>query len=343
MNKVHDFAASPQSSNVVFNGRPTVSVIIPNYNHGDVLPRAVRAHQSQTLKPAEIIIVDDGSTDDSLSVAEALERDDATVRLIRHSDNRGPNAGINTGLAVSTGQFVTFSAADDVVDPPFLERSIAALQAHPAAAFSFLDPSRLYVDRNWVERVPLALAPKTRYFSPDAFEALFVRNSFTITPNTVVYRREAITSIGGFRVDLEWQADWMANFLLAFRHGAVYIPDTLAHSVFNPNSYGESGMRQRAGQHRLTDSCIAALFNDYPDVVERFQRAALLPEMRMRSLFWLVGSSEGRRYLSARIAWRLFQREIWRLARPLTPLTLRRWMRRHFAGPSAAERRQEDS
>lgn len=315
------------------NIHPTVSVIVPNYNHGAVLPRAIRAYLAQTLRPTEIIIIDDCSTDDSAVVAEALVREAPdVVRLLRHEVNSGPNAGVATGLAVATGEFVTFSAADDVVEPEFLQASVEALSQHPRAGLSFLDPSRVLLSGDIVERVPLSLAPQARYFDPQEMEKLFRRNAFTISSNTVVYRRAVIAALGGFRKDLEWQADWMANLVMSFRHGAVYVPRALAHFTVNPKGYGERGVRSAEGQRRLLEKCLVAIEQDYSDVAERFKRACVIPEMRLRTLGWLLATERGRRFVSPRLAGMLILREAWAKLRPLTPLGLRQWMRRQLAG-----------
>ncbi|WP_376984651.1 hypothetical protein [Bosea sp. R86505] len=196
---------------------------------------------------------------------------------------------------------------------------------------SFLDPSRLLLPDEIVERVPLSLAPVPTYFDPDDMERLFRRNSFTISSNTVVYRRAAIAALGGFRKDLEWQADWMANLVTSFRLGAVYIPRALAHFTVNPKGYGERGVRSAEGQRRLLETCLRAIEQDYPDVADRFKRAGTIPEMRLRTLGWLLASERGRRFVSPRLASVLVLREAWARLRPLAPLGLRRWMRRRLA------------
>lgn len=307
---------------------PSVSVVMPNFNHAHVLPKAIEAHARQSRPPLEIIVVDDCSTDDSVAVIERLHATHPTLRLVRRAVNGGPNAAINTGLAEAQGDLVTFSAADDLVDFRFHERSAEALAAYPQAGLSFMDPSRLYLEPERWERVPLALAETMTFFPPERFAALFKRNSFTISSNGVVYRRAFIQAAGGFRADLDWQSDWIANLLLSFRHGAVYVPEVWAHSVAYPQSYGSKGVRSAAGQRRLTLKCLEAIATDYADVAPLFRSAALLPEMRLRALAWLCQTPEARSFITPRLVYRLLQREAWSAMRPLLPQTARRWMRR---------------
>src|SRR5262245_12472002 len=111
------------------------SVVIPNFNHGKLLPRAVHALMAQRPLPAEIIIVNDGSTDDSNSVIAALQLRFPCIRGIDHAVNRGVAAGMNEGLEGATGEFIYFLAADDFCLPGLLSRAQSALLSYPEAAF----------------------------------------------------------------------------------------------------------------------------------------------------------------------------------------------------------------
>src|ERR1700687_4689610 len=112
-----------------------ISVVIPNFNHAERLPRSLRAMLRQVPAPDEIIVVDDASTDGSIGVIETFQRDYETIRLVRHASNRGAPAALNTGLAAAKGEFVYFGAADDFVLPDFFSAALAALKAFPDAAY----------------------------------------------------------------------------------------------------------------------------------------------------------------------------------------------------------------
>ena len=81
---------------------PTLSVVVPNYNHGRYIEGALRGHLSQTAPPTEILVVDDGSTDDSCAVVERLAAEAPTLRLIRLGRNTGVNAAISHAMKVAT-------------------------------------------------------------------------------------------------------------------------------------------------------------------------------------------------------------------------------------------------
>src|SRR4051812_26302017 len=108
---------------------PLVSVVIATYNSGRFVGQAVRSVLAQTYRPFEIVVVDDGSTDDTAGVLAGY-RDG--VRYV-YQENRGPAAARNRGIAEAAGELVAFLDADDEWHPEKLSRQWEALSASPRA------------------------------------------------------------------------------------------------------------------------------------------------------------------------------------------------------------------
>lgn len=92
---------------------PTVSIIIPCYNGGDTISRAIESIFNQTYQDFEIIVINDSSTDNSEEVALRYQKKDKRIRYIKHDFNRGASAARNTGIKNSLGKFIAFLDADD--------------------------------------------------------------------------------------------------------------------------------------------------------------------------------------------------------------------------------------
>lgn len=112
---------------------PLISVIIPSYQHAATLPACLDAVFAQTYAPVEVIVVDDGSTDDTSAVL-APYHDRVTVIA---QENRGSNPTRNRGFAASTGAFVLFADADVIMRPTMLARMHEALVRDPGASFAY--------------------------------------------------------------------------------------------------------------------------------------------------------------------------------------------------------------
>jgi glycosyltransferase involved in cell wall biosynthesis len=113
--------------------RPLISVIIPAYNHASSLPFCIESIFAQTYDNVEIIVVDDGSTDNTAAV---LEHYAPRVKSIRQ-ENKGANPARNRGLAEATGEYVIFADADVVMKPSMLDDMKVALDDHPEASYAY--------------------------------------------------------------------------------------------------------------------------------------------------------------------------------------------------------------
>ncbi|RQG99360.1 glycosyltransferase family 2 protein [Natrarchaeobius oligotrophus] len=105
---------------------PRVSVVIPTHDRAETLPRAIDSALEQTIDDLEVVVVDDGSTDDTPSVLSAYE--DPRVRPIVHATNRGANVARNTGIDHARGEYVAFLDSDDEWLPEKLERQLEVLE-----------------------------------------------------------------------------------------------------------------------------------------------------------------------------------------------------------------------
>ena len=155
---------------------PTVSVVIPCFNQGRFLRDALDSVLTQTLQPAEIVVVDDGSTDDTAAVAGRYPG----VRCIRQ-----PNSGLasarNAGVTNTTGEAVVFLDADDRLRPDALAIGARELLAHPTCALVWGRCVRIDEQGTQLPTVP---PPPV---VGDAYEAL-LRNNFMWTPAVVMFR-----------------------------------------------------------------------------------------------------------------------------------------------------------
>jgi len=97
-----------------------VSVIIPTFNRANLIGRAIKSVLAQTYRDFELIIVDDGSTDDTRQVVASFA--DKRIRYLRHEHNQGQNPALNTGVRAAKGQFIAFLDSDDEWLPTYLER-----------------------------------------------------------------------------------------------------------------------------------------------------------------------------------------------------------------------------
>jgi glycosyltransferase involved in cell wall biosynthesis len=183
-----------------------VSVIIPCYNQAHYLGEAIASVLGQTYTHYEIIVVDDGSTDDTARVAARH----AGVRCLRKK-NGGLAAARNTGLRASEGDYVIFLDADDRLLPAALEAEVRCLNSDPNCAMAY-GHVRLIDGAG----KPLASPAQVAVESDHYFELL--RRNFIWTPGAVVYRRAVLDEVGDFTGSVSAAADYDLNLRVARRH-----------------------------------------------------------------------------------------------------------------------------
>jgi glycosyltransferase involved in cell wall biosynthesis len=177
-------------------GRTTVGVVITTFNHAHFLADAISSVLAQTRPPDEIVVVDDGSTDDPAAVIAQFPR----VRLIRQT-NRGLAAARNTGLRNCATSHVAFLDADDRLLPIALEAGLACAARRPDCAFVY--GAHRHISQNGEPR------GGDRYYPiiADAHLALLRENRIGMHA-TVIYRRDCLTEVGGFDETLRRSEDY---------------------------------------------------------------------------------------------------------------------------------------
>ncbi|MEM7352686.1 MAG: glycosyltransferase [Acidobacteriota bacterium] len=199
--------------------RPRVSVVIPSYNHAAFLETTIRSVAEQSYRPLELVVVDDGSTDDSPALLRRLfdTLDLDGVQLIEQT-NRGAHAAVTRGIEASRGEVVSLLDSDDFYHPQRIER----LQPWIAEGRHLLAFSGV----NFVDQAGAALPSSNawpQWYSgclddtvgcPTVGYGLLVHN-FSVSSSNFLFRRELYDQVGGFS-NLRFSLDW--DFLIRSVH-----------------------------------------------------------------------------------------------------------------------------
>jgi len=187
----------------------TVAVIIPTYNRAELVTQAIDSVLNQTRMPDEIIVVDDGSTDDTW---QRLQEYGSPVIPVRHENNRGRSAARNTGILRSTAELLCFLDSDDLLTPHSIEVRADRLEANPEVGI-------VYGQTNSVDmRTSTASEHEQFHISADA--DLF-RNlvKFNNVPNlALMLRRESLPETPYFDPNLDTLEDWDFILRVAAQH-----------------------------------------------------------------------------------------------------------------------------
>lgn len=191
---------------------PLLSIIIPSYNHELYIKYAIDSVLQQTYSNLELIIVDDGSKDNSVELIKSYN--DERIRLICQ-ENMGAHNAINNGLKVANGEYLAILNSDDVFEKNRFEIMIQKLQENPNVEFAcsyitVIDSNgkKLGIKEGWKNMEPWPIPnPELSYVPSNEFKLNLLISNFTSTTSNFLFKRSLYEKIGGMR-NLRFVHDW---------------------------------------------------------------------------------------------------------------------------------------
>jgi len=281
---------------------------MPNYNHARFLPVSLGAVRRQNVPADEVLVLDDGSTDNSREVLAELAAGWPQLKVVHNESNLGVNATMNRGLELATGDYVAFIAADDEVLPVWLERSLPQLEQHPGTGLvcGLVEWRCQATGMRWQQGV--RMPARSGYFSPAEMIQLGRRGVLQIAGQHALYKRSALVEAGGWRPELHWCSDWFGGYTVGFRHGMCHVFEVL--SVFNLSATSYFNTAESPQQRQETMERILDLLESdrYADVAKPIAASGTLGGFGWPMLRLVAGRH--RRFL----AWSFFRQVARRVA-----------------------------
>lgn len=216
----------------------TLSVFMGNYNDSESLPRAIVALMEQSRPPDELVIVDDGSRDNSVTIIREFQRRYPVIRLIVNDQNRGILHTIKRIPSLLKGDFIYGASANDYVLPCFFKSAMAIAEVYPRAGIIFGEVDTYNLDGRFLYNACVKKWDKDFYAEPRRYltECLELEPPQHSWSASTLYNRSSLVSLGGFRVELGSWCDTFVARALGLQLGAGYIARPCVHVANNANS-----------------------------------------------------------------------------------------------------------
>lgn len=212
-------------------GDPRVSVVLPTYNRADRLPRAIESVLEQTYEDLELIVVDDGSTDDTTAVIDSYTDD--RLQYVQHDTNRGVSAARNTGIEAAAGSIISFQDSDDEWLPEKLEKQLGVFATAPSKVgvvytgmWREVGGDRRYLPYDRVD-------PKEGDISDS-----IVSGNFVSTQMAAV-RRKCFETVGTFDEELSALVDWDLWIRISQRYHFRLVDEALVEAGVKADSISD--------------------------------------------------------------------------------------------------------
>ena len=210
---------------------PRVSVIIPTYNQASYLSEAVESALAQSYQDLEVIVIDDGSTDNTPEVASGFPPGVIYIR----QENQGVSTARNNGIEMAKGEYLAFLDSDDIMLEGALQKSVDFLDQHPEAGFCYGQVYRMD-DKGRTLRLIGSRGAKTSCIRDGKEQIALMLFRGDITPSTVLARRFCFEEVGLFNTTLHIGEDIDMWLRLAMRYSVGYIAEPLAKYRVHPQS-----------------------------------------------------------------------------------------------------------
>jgi glycosyltransferase involved in cell wall biosynthesis len=259
------------------------SVVIAAYQAADTVAEAIESVLAQTRGDFEVIVVDDGSTDETGPIAQAIAAKDGRVMVVRQA-NAGPSAARNRGISAGTGEYVSMLDSDDLWLPEYLERMGDALDRDRDAGFAYTEAWELNAASGRFLKVTAMAGqhPPRQTLSHERFVAELMQRNFVY--NAVTVRRSVLDEVGSYDEEMSYSEDyelWLRIATAGFN--AARVPGPLAIKRALPSSLTSNREAMEAGVRRA-----------YGSVLERDRASARARALAMQRLEELR-AADGRR------------------------------------------------
>ena len=268
-----------------------ISVVIPLYNKEKSVASTLRTVLNQTFTDYEIVIVNDGSTDNSVAEVEKVQDD--RIRLI-HQQNAGVSAARNRGIKEAKGDLIAFLDADDEWKPEYLATQYYLFQKYPECSVFACN----YEFRNAEGNVTPTIIHKLSFAGEDGilinyFDVASYSNP-PICSISIMVKKSAIRAIGGFPVGIKSGEDLLTWARLACQYRIAYSITPLAVFIFDERSFNADQKQRMPESVDVVGNELTQLYKVNPEIVGIKQYVGLWHKMRARI------------FLSKHLRWRAF-------------------------------------
>lgn len=260
-----------------------ISAVIPAYNSAKFIAAAIASIQAQSLAVDEIIVVDDGSTDNTEEVVANIA---GSISYIKQT-NQGPSSARNKGIELATGDWIAFLDADDQWTPEKISKQIKTLKNHPELRLIAGDMAEIDIDDKIITASVLAKHNLLKNFQqlagspiPDALAALVSKNF--IPTGTVLVDRNAIVAAGLFSTEIRYGEDLEMWAKIAAKHPIACLPEILMLRRQHGANATQASERMLVDLIKVTDSIRRYAKN-------QLEALSVSPDGLVADAHWMLG------------------------------------------------------
>lgn len=246
------------------SSNPKISIVTASYNYEDLIKETIESVLAQTYSEWELIIVDDGSTDNSREVIKSYANRDERISLFTHPDNtnKGLCETVKLGCERATGEYIAFLESDDVWTPNYLEEKINALKSYPEVRLIF-NSVEMFGDNKTIGeyekyfQISGKILDKIR-FPANIFNAMLLIN-LVPTFSCAMVKKETLLACNFDNLYGPW-LDWGLWLQITYKHSVAYLPKNLTKWRMHQKSYINTSDKIKRNNNQIMRSVAKNIF-----------------------------------------------------------------------------------
>ncbi len=237
--------------------KPKVSVIIPTYNRSHFLSRAIKSVLNQTFQDFELIIVDDGSTDNTKEVIENFQEKDKRIKYIWQKNSGGPAKTRNKGIEKSEGEYIAFLDDDDECLPKKLEKQILLFKESKVPNLGFVGGLDIIVGKKPIKDI-------TPFYKSGNILKDLCFHCIIRTPGTVLVKRSVLQKVGFFDEKFKAADDYDMWIRISQHYSFDYVKENILKYHVHTNNLSQN---KETFYQRVEDECF--LFKKHENLIKK--------------------------------------------------------------------------
>ena len=262
----------------------TVSIIIPSFNYEKYITQTIESVINQTYTNWELIIVDDGSKDNSKEIIKDYCAKDNRIRLYTHENNQnlGLKKTIELGISKASNNWIVILESDDLITENYLEKKVSIIKKYDNINLVFND-CEFFGDSQKVKKITQALKPTQlnlkKYTFPKNMFYDFYQENQIFTLSSIMVKKQDLLKID-FSTPLDYLLDWWIYIQLAYLGDFYYIPEKLTLWRQHPDSYLNKTKKIRTPEALQTKA--------YYKIYKQTHNFDILPFMVKQHILWYI-------------------------------------------------------
>ena len=275
----------------------SISAIVVNFNHADRIEQCLYGIKNQIIPFDEVIIVDDGSTDNSRGIIQRYCDSNLKFRLLSLEDNSGVNSAIRAGLEKCSSDFFFLASSTVSYNDCIVSEFKRLTDLHPKAK---MIAGNAISEKSGVQSYHKLIFNDSELVYPAMIMKKLENRLFSFLGGANIIHTQTVIQEGLFDEKLRWHADWYLYMSVGFRHPVAVSSSFFAEIVARDDNYS-SGMHNSSEQSMVTRHFLNKLENDHCDLRAKFENSCLLPFYSFSTFKLVCSDKRWHSFISVRL------------------------------------------